>query len=721
MSNFAHLKKTFRHQPPMQPALRNIRRIVLFPPVLFTCLLAWFYFGSHWYPSAILSVSGTVTDAQSTIGIRFDSGHGLNGYEWERYPLQPFPADHESHGISVIITRTGLYNSASLGANVVLRNIFVDQDKYLPSDEQLSPGVELKNGELHFTQDGAALQLKLNPKSSLQFEFPASNSMGMVDVRIGEQTTRTDLYGSNDARQWAGRYAKFVRAWLVTEDGRFTVSMPMPRYSVRMVRIESDNIFSLSSVTIKTEDDKTVHLEGFEYRKGFNFPMAETDKQLKRYFHPNRFLFQIFFALLTTWLLANGCTFAGRFHGLKDIFVHEQRYLFWLMLLFGCMLFSFWHVSFWPGVTSNDSLEIWRAAQIPGTYLGDHPPLNVIFYLYLSQFWNNVAIVPFVQNFLTSLLTAYILFSLFRKGLPLSFLIPFYALIAFSLPVGLYTIILWKDVPFALIVVLVGFKLAVFYLEKLNHTLQISREEWISLFFLTLAMAGFRHNGVLYLFIVPSILLLFGIVRIRPLVLGIFFSAVVLFGSLFFTFSSSSKNSEFLASQTRVYFTQAMNQISLEYLEKCGKKYLGIFDVNQKDMQWDLVHLCMYGRYTNDFLKNLRWNDAYPYLPLSSNTMKKAMEKTAWTLYWKSYQAPWVYFSWNPIHMLILFPLLPFLFRKLPMASVFSLYIFIPMVVLVFLNIFNWRYYYFAHLASYFLLPLIVTDFFARKKNESFR
>lgn len=700
--------------------MRYLPRVLSSAPIVFCFFLVWFYFGSHWYPAETLLISGTVADVRSTIGIRWDSGHGLNGYEREKYPLRPLPINHAPEGISLTITRTGEHNSASLGSNVILRNISIDGQRFLPSDSQLPPGVRLKDGALLFVTDGATLELKVKPESSLQLEFPASNDKGMVDVRIGEETTRTDLYSSNDARQWGGRNARFVQAWFVADDGRFTVSMPMPRYSIDTLRVEVDNNFSLSSTSIIKEDGETVYPEGFEYQKGFNFPMAEIDKQLRRHFHPDRFPFQIIFALLSTLLLSNSLTFCGRFHGIKDIFIHEQRYLFWAMLLFSCLLFSFWHVSFWPGVTSNDSLEIWRAAQIPGTYLGDHPPLNVIFYLYLSHFWNDVAIVPFVQNFLTSLLIASIFFTLFRKGLPLRYLLPFYALAAFSLPVGLYTIILWKDVPFALIVVLVGFKLAIFYGDKQNDTLHISIKEWLSLFCLTLALVGFRHNGVLYLFIVPFIILLFGIVRIRPLIFAIIFSTAVLLGSLLFFSPGSSKTSDFLASQTKVYLSQAMNQFSFQYLEKCGKKYLGIFNVNQKEMQWDLVHLCMFGRYTNNFLKSLRWNDVYPYLPLPSDPVEKKFRGVAWSLYWKSYQAPWVYLSWNPIHMLVLLPILPFFFRKLPMTSLFSLYVFIPVATLVFLNIFNWRYYYFAHLACYFIFPLLVTDLFVRtKKNDS--
>ena len=52
------------------------------------------------------------------------------------------------------------------------------------------------------------------------------------------------------------------------------------------------------------------------------------------------------------------------------------------------------------------------------------------------------------------------------------------------------------------------------------------------------------------------------------------------------------------------------------------------------------------------------------------------------------------------------------------MAALFSLYIILPVGALVFLNILNWRYYYFAYLASYFLIPLMVTDGLAERKRD---
>jgi len=484
-----------------------------------------------------------------------------------------------------------------------------------------------------------------------------------------------------------------------------------------MLRVDSKEKFSVTSVTVATEDGMVYALSNpVPWKGGVNFSMHRLNRQLKRYYHPDRFLLQILFALLTNWLLAKLFSFATRFTGLKDIFFNEQRYLFWLMLCFGCFIFSLWHLSFWPGVTSNDSLEIWRAAQIPGMYLGDHPPLNVILYIYLSMFWNNVAVVPVAQNLLTSLMTAYIFFSLYRKGLHLYFLLLFYGLVVFSVPVGLYTIVLWKDIPFALLVVFLGFKLACFYFDKRNKTLAISRNEWISVFLLTMTLAGIRHNGVLYLLIVPFIIVAFGLVRIRPLILAFLFGLMVSGGAAFFFLSGSQGSSGYLAAQTKIYLNQAMGQLSFDYLKKSGQNYLGVFDINQKKMRWDKLGDCMYSRYNFHFLKHLRWNDVYPYLRKPKNKLVKKMNGIAWDLYKKSYIVPWVYFSWNPVYLLFLFPLLPLLFKKLPMAAVFSFFIIAPMSVMVFLHIFNWRYYFFAYLASYFLLPIIITDISAKRK-----
>ena len=693
-----------------------MRKTLLFFVTFIVCL-SWFYLSSYWYPATTLFVSGSVPDSSSQISIHLDSGEGFNGYEWERFPLDDLSVKEAREGIPIRITRTGEKNSASLSPEISLRNIYIDAEPYILQPEQLPPGIESFSGKYVFKKDGASLNLLVHPTSHIQFEFPKYNGAGKVDVQIGEKVTRYDLYASNNESQWGGSYSKIVNSWFVTESGQFTISMPMPRYPVELLRVSSKGNISVSSAMLKTADGKVISLNGGRIAKhGIDYPMFDADRQLRQHYHPERFLLQVVFALLTAGILVAVFSFLSRFRGLRDLFVAERRYVFWLMLSFCCAVFSLWHLSFWPGVMSNDSLEVWRAAQIPGMYLGDHPPLNVILYFFLSQLWNNPAIVPVVQNFFTSLLIGHIFFSLLRRGLPLYCLVPFYILIVFSVPVGLYSIILWKDVPFALIVVFLGFTLARLYFDKRHNKLPVPWKYWLLIFCLTLLLVGLRHNGVLYFFIVPFIIVLFGLVRIRPLVIGGLLASTIVVGGAFFIIPSLSNQAKYLTGQTEKYLNQAVNQLSFNYLQKSAKKYLGVFDVNQKEMQWDLVHLCMYGRYTNDFLRELRWNDVYPYLPLPSNKRIKEIKSIAWKTYWKTYDKPWVYFSWNPVYMLLLFPLLPLFYRRLPMSSLYSLFMLIPMAVLVFLGIFNWRYYYFAHLASYFLLPLVFTDFYGSKR-----
>ncbi len=691
-------------------------RAVIYPPVLFCLLLGWLYFGSPWYPASTLLVSGTTIDTETTLSIWFDSGRGLNGYEREKFDFQPLPAYEGENGLPLVITRTGTRNGASNGKKVVLRSIHVDGRQLDLEGRALPKGIKEQDGKLIFTKDGASLRLTIRPQTSLRLEFPKFNEAGEVDIRFDQQTSRRDLYSANNETQWGGRHAAIMQSWFVTEQGTFSISMPLPRYQINVLRVAPSDSFSLSSTVMKTEDGQEFSLSGGEYKGGYIFTVRGIDEQRQRLFHPDRFLFQLICAALSALVLSLLFRFARRFNGVKDIFVNERRYLFWLMLAGASVVFAFWHIAFWPGVTSNDSLEVWRAAQIPGTYLGDHPPLNVIFYLFLSLFWNHVAVVPLFQNLCTALLTAYILFSLFRRGLPLGWLMVCYLAVVTSIPVGLYTIVLWKDVPYALISVLLGFELARLYDDKRRGGVSVTWKKWLYLSSLTVALIGFRHNGILYLLIVPTVLLLFGIVRIRFRTVAILGGAALLFGLVFFLYPGNAATSGYLISQTKRYLGQAMDGPVVERVVDSTKKYLGIFDVNQRNMQWDLIHLCMYGRYENDFLRSLRWNDVYAYQAMPKSPVVETMRKAAWALYWQSYQAPWVYLSWNPVYMLFVLPMLPLLFRVLPMSALFSLFILIPVAALVFLNILNWRYYYFAYLGIYFLLPVVITDISVRKR-----
>lgn len=697
-----------------------LARPVVYLSAFFFLFLGYLVFTNPWYPAAKLHVSGRVEELPARLMIQWTSGHGLNGYEMYRYNLLPVPVAGESGHFTVRLTRTGGKHDAAGGTGVVLSSIYIDGERYSPGPEILGDEIVEESDGYVFQSISSKLNLSVKPKHHLRLEFRAYNFAGEVEVDVAGSVNRHLLYSPWDRTQWTRDSMVILDYWLVQPDGSFAVSMDMPRYRVNDLKLTAKKKLTDLDLRIVTED-------GGEYRVGSAIPtddgavyqIAGLDAERSRLFHPQRLVFQVFFTLLTTWIIFGLLRYAGHFQGLADMFLRRGRFLFWGMLVTCMLLFAFWHISFWPGVTSTDSLKIWRAAHIPGMYLGDHPPLNVVVYQYLAQIFDNIAVVPIAQNFLTSLLVAWAFFSMYRWGVAARILAPFFLLIATSVPLGLYTIILWKDVPFALIIVFLGFRLADLAFRSRAGNVRLSRESWLVMGFLLLGLAGLRYNGALYLLVFPAMIFLLGIVKIRKR-LVILFCCLLTIAGIFYSISQhlGLSASTFFSMQVKTYMGQVGKRFSIEFLRERGVQYLGVFDINQTATQWDHVGNCLYGRYDNNQLRRLRWNDVYPYLPIPRGEIQKKMAKTAYALYKKTYERPWVYLSWNPVYMLIVFPLLPLFYRRLPMSAAFSLFVFVEVIALVLIGIFNWRYYFFAHFASYFLLPLIIADLLRGRQKE---
>jgi len=700
------------------------RKTILF--LITACLfLGYFYWTNPWYPAAIIHVKGKVSDASTQLAVRWNGGAGLNGYEMQRFQLQPRPDYSQDTGINLKITRTGKKYPAAAGSLVSLHSLQVDGAEQLANLE-LPQGVELEDGVINFNNKATSIEYTIRPQNHLRIIFLAFNYAGEVEIDIDGAKTNHNLYSSNSENKWSRENVVVIDYWYVSKYGDYAVSMKLPRYKVRAYRVESKEDFSVHSVTIDNEFGESIPVSQVEDIKatfnpglgstGVNFPMKDLDPELERFFSFPRFIVQVISAVITAWILFGVVSLVISIGGWKELFLTKSRLLFWALFISSSTIFFVWHFAFWPGIMSTDSLKIWRAAQIPGLFLGDHPPLNVILYEYLSYFWNNPAVVPLFQNVITSLLTAYIFFKLYRWGLPLFILIPGYLITIFSIPIGLYTAVMWKDIPFAVLVVYLGFRLADLSFQKRYCNIGWSAQEWVVFVLLVLALPGLRHNGALYLVAVPVLLIFCGAIKIKKKliyggVLTIFLSIMVFSTIKYFHFSANT----YFFDQTNHYLDKTWEKIAQYNIKSTVSDYLGVLNVNQKRMQWDHVHLTLYGRYNYDFLKKTGWSDVYPYIPFRRSSIQ---ETTAYILKWiydKSYQRPWVYLSWNPFYLLLFMPLTLILAYKLHMTSVFSLFVLLQVVVLVLLGIFNWRYYYFFYLSLFYLIPMIAADF-TRKK-----
>jgi hypothetical protein len=69
-----------------------------------------------------------------------------------------------------------------------------------------------------------------------------------------------------------------------------------------------------------------------------------------------------------------------------------------------------------------------------------------------------------------------------------------------------------------------------------------------------------------------------------------------------------------------------------------------------------------------------------------------------------------LYFTWNHLHGLALYLVAVLFYFRLPASAIFSGFILAQVLTLLFIDVMNWRYYYFAYLGGFLVVPLIVLD-----------
>ncbi len=177
---------------------------------------------------------------------------------------------------------------------------------------------------------------------------------------------------------------------------------------------------------------------------------------------------------------------------------------FFLFFVIELVVLLLWLMAFFPGTMSFDSVDQWL--QSSAMRLSDwHSYLHTLFIAFLRLFWDSPAIVALVQIVATAGLFAWMFSYLFKKAKSPFLVVLFFALFVLSIPVGIYSVTLWKDVPFSLGLIGLSFFLTYQFLEKKSwNTLSV-----VTLLMISMVVIGFRHNGIIYIFFTPFIVWLF--------------------------------------------------------------------------------------------------------------------------------------------------------------------------------------------------------------------
>ncbi len=654
-------------------------------------------------------VQGIAERGEADLAILWDSGEGFSEYESHKV-LVNIPRVTESPAQHIRIRALQEKHPVSESTHVSIIRIFID-------------GVEVDLKSIRprsIFHDRLAIQLTPSDpvfefdaviKQHVRVVFANSYYFGKVAVDINGVSMQHDLY-------FPGlRYEeRSYDYYLFQPDGSFRFELNLPRYQLKTLvlkNLKKESPVSFSNISlcgVSECRDLKPDIRGDDGQLVFLNP----NQFLKRYYDPVRFLLRVLFALGNVWLAWFVLALVRRSGGVIPFFFHKSKRYFWgIALLFG-MVNSVFLVTFWPGVMSIDSLFIWRSSGLPEVYLNSHPVLNLIFYMYLRGIWNNPAVIPVTQILLSSLLIAYVFDKIRKAGVSVCALTPLLLLLVCSLPILLYNTALWKDIPFALLVVAWGMYFAFIYADKDRRPWHFSVGYWCVFLLAYFFLGFFRHNGLVYLLVVP---VFWGIIGPFSWKKGAVYSlmAIVLASGVLLTMTQikSIGGLDFLSTSLRQH-SRFLKKTSLtRELVRTGKDYFQVFDMEKEGAVSDKWHFYLKDRYAWNFMKRTELSDYYPFRPLTVNLSN--LRKSITKMYMFSYEKPWKYLVWNPIHMLIILPLVIICFRWFPATALFSCFLLSGILPLLALNIFNWRYYYFFFFGLYFIFPLILFDFQIKK------
>lgn len=169
----------------------------------------------------------------------------------------------------------------------------------------------------------------------------------------------------------------------------------------------------------------------------------------------------------------------------------------WMILAYAVPILLVWTLAllaFWPGLLPYDSLNQLSQAK-SGIIFDDHPAINSIYIRIMLTLWNQPASAIIFRYILLAGAAAYTIYLLRRYGMPAWVGWVLSGVFAIS-PVTLTTSInLWKDIPYAII-----FLLMMAFILRLTTTKGAWFDKpihWILFGVVAGLMAVVRHNGVL--------------------------------------------------------------------------------------------------------------------------------------------------------------------------------------------------------------------------------
>ncbi|MBR3149069.1 MAG: hypothetical protein IKF64_02780 [Eubacterium sp.] len=195
----------------------------------------------------------------------------------------------------------------------------------------------------------------------------------------------------------------------------------------------------------------------------------------------------------------------------------KSKKVFWLSFVFLLAAWLIYFLAYFPGYTTQDSIEQIKQATGLAPWCNWHPVMHTLivkltYHAGVSIFkspMGGIAVYSVVQSVLMGLTVSYFLVTLYKFRINKTAIILAFLFFAFFPIIPIYNITMWKDIYFAIVVL--AFSTALWRLTKYfesNNTKKLPAFEGTLIFFSAIGVCLFRSNGY-YAFLISLPFLFF--------------------------------------------------------------------------------------------------------------------------------------------------------------------------------------------------------------------
>ncbi len=162
-----------------------------------------------------------------------------------------------------------------------------------------------------------------------------------------------------------------------------------------------------------------------------------------------------------------------------------------------------WNLALFPSIMTPDSYSQWNQL-VTGKYDDWHPYFHTLFFLWPIKFiFSDPYAVAIVQQIWSIALFSWIFAYFYKNKISNYALIPLFVIYLFSVPIGAYNMIIWKDIAFCYALITLSFWLY----KKLKSNSPWMLNDYLVYSVLLVYSSFLRHNGIVFLLFVPILLL----------------------------------------------------------------------------------------------------------------------------------------------------------------------------------------------------------------------